>query len=334
MGKSDPHSLGGRAGDSRRNRGAAANDQSIGSVRGRLFVRYLRKRRRVGGIVSCGGHALAAPESSSTGVQYISGRNADEYRCRRIHLKRTSYWVDPVEKSEPRSEPAEPVAEEEITLDREGSRGDVDPDSKVQEQLRELIADLSGTVIDAAQPGRTFLEMGLDSLILTQVARTITQTYKVVVSFRQLVTDASTLPKLAEFIARQSPELSKKHPVPVASTTKAFTIPAGGPSVEAGVPSSATQAALERVIVQQAQTIDRLVRLLEQSGGESGKMNMPHKAHPVDCDPFAGGLLEASLPLTEAQQGIWFSAQLGTRRQTPISNRCPCIWAVRLTPLA
>src|SRR5205823_6639504 len=53
--------------------------------------------------------------------------------------------------------------------------------------------------------GVSFLELGLDSLLLSQAAVTISRKFGVKVTFRQLLQDTGTLESLAAHIASQKP---------------------------------------------------------------------------------------------------------------------------------
>ena len=68
--------------------------------------------------------------------------------------------------------------------------------------LQALFADLSG--IDAASlaPGAAFLELGLDSLFLTQAATLLQKTFGVKISFRELLDELSTIDALAAHLDR------------------------------------------------------------------------------------------------------------------------------------
>ena len=50
--------------------------------------------------------------------------------------------------------------------------------------LRDLIEEVSGVSVDAGQEQSTFLDLGLDSLVLTQVASMVQRRFKMQLSFR------------------------------------------------------------------------------------------------------------------------------------------------------
>jgi glutamate-1-semialdehyde aminotransferase/acyl carrier protein len=72
-------------------------------------------------------------------------------------------------------------------------------------ELRRLIDDVAGVEIGADEAGTTFLELGLDSLALTQVATQIQKAFSVKVTFRQLMETYPTLDILAEHMDKTTP---------------------------------------------------------------------------------------------------------------------------------
>ena len=65
------------------------------------------------------------------------------------------------------------------------------------EKIRAVLKNLSGQDQAGADPGVTFLELGFDSLFLTQVAGTFRKEFGVKVTFRQLLEDLATMDALS-----------------------------------------------------------------------------------------------------------------------------------------
>src|SRR5260370_10867064 len=72
-------------------------------------------------------------------------------------------------------------------------------------RLKKILEDDSGLELADSEVSATFLELGLDSLFLTQFVLSIQGTFGVKVSFRQLMEDLSSLNSLAEHIDRTLP---------------------------------------------------------------------------------------------------------------------------------
>ena len=69
--------------------------------------------------------------------------------------------------------------------------------------LKNLLANLSGKAIGDEDVGTTFVEMGFESLFLTQVSAGIAKKFGVRISFRQLLGELSTLDTLAKHLERE-----------------------------------------------------------------------------------------------------------------------------------
>jgi acyl carrier protein len=65
-------------------------------------------------------------------------------------------------------------------------------------QIKHLLEESSGLELAEASNEETFLEMGLDSLFLTQVATSLSKKFGVKISFRQLNEELPNLDKLAD----------------------------------------------------------------------------------------------------------------------------------------
>ncbi|MEL7207809.1 MAG: aminotransferase class III-fold pyridoxal phosphate-dependent enzyme, partial [Actinomycetota bacterium] len=68
------------------------------------------------------------------------------------------------------------------------------------DQLTAIFSDLSGTDPDRLDPAATFLELGFDSLFMTQATGAVSDRFGVTLSFRQLFEQAPTLADLAEHL--------------------------------------------------------------------------------------------------------------------------------------
>ncbi len=76
----------------------------------------------------------------------------------------------------------------------------ITPKDALIARIKHLLEESSGLELAEVSPEETFLEMGLDSLFLTQVATSLTKKFGVKVSFRQLNEELPNLDKLAEHI--------------------------------------------------------------------------------------------------------------------------------------
>ncbi len=72
-------------------------------------------------------------------------------------------------------------------------------------RLISVMTDLSGFAENDIDAGRTFLELGFDSLFLTQLATAFQKEFGTPVTFRQLITDHPTPAALAAWVSDQAP---------------------------------------------------------------------------------------------------------------------------------
>ena len=116
------------------------------------------------------------------------------------------YWVEPGTQALPPAAAAfsqpEQHEEQQMTVTAVSAPARIDA---LVVRLQALFSDLSG--IDAASlpPGTAFLELGLDSLFLTQAATLLQKTFGVKVTFRELLDELSTIGALAAHLDKLLP---------------------------------------------------------------------------------------------------------------------------------
>src|SRR5581483_9473115 len=117
-------------------------------------------------------------------------------------FERKRYWVE-AKKSEPRTEAmtkvdaqvVAPAATPVAAPDRKG---------RLRGELINMLEDLSGMDL-AAVAASTFLEMGFDSLFLTQVTQSLESKFGVKVRFARLLDDLSTVDAVVALLDSQMP---------------------------------------------------------------------------------------------------------------------------------
>ncbi|SEN56975.1 amino acid adenylation domain-containing protein [bacterium A37T11] len=72
-------------------------------------------------------------------------------------------------------------------------------------KIKQLLEDASGIDIAGAKPQTSFIELGLDSLLLTQIAASLKKEFKVPLTFRQLNEEYSNLDTLATYLDKTLP---------------------------------------------------------------------------------------------------------------------------------
>ncbi|NPC53794.1 acyl carrier protein, partial [Corallococcus exiguus] len=112
--------------------------------------------------------------------------------------------------------------------------------------LRNLFEELSGLELADADPGASFLELGLDSLVLTQAALAVQKQFGVKVTFRQLLEEVASLGQLAAYLDGRMPQETAPAPVAAAPaaqmTANILGQPQAAPSAGAAFPAQAMPA--------------------------------------------------------------------------------------------
>ena len=135
------------------------------------------------------------------------------------------------------------------------------------DRVRTILEDISGIEIPGTDTSVPLIELGLDSLSLTQVAIQVKNTFKVNITFRQIMETHRTVDALAAYLDGQLPAT-----VPAASPAASLAAP--GP-VAAAFPATgaAPTTLIEQVIQQQMQLMAQQIALLR--GDSAGSLAMP-----------------------------------------------------------
>ncbi|HKR75046.1 MAG TPA: amino acid adenylation domain-containing protein [Rhodanobacter sp.] len=155
-------------------------------------------------------------------------------------FERQRHWVDataamPVRSSVPANlDAATPMPSAEGTPMSAVSVPPVDRRPRLVAQLKSVFEDVAGLDLADADPASHFIELGLDSLMLTQVALQVSKVFAVQVSFRQLMGDCASFAQLAALLdaqlAPEAPVVSAPVPQPPAvpmTSLAATTMPEG-----------------------------------------------------------------------------------------------------------
>jgi len=148
-------------------------------------------------------------------------------------------------------------------------------------QLRGLFENVAGFDMSDADADTNFIELGLDSLMLTQVAVQLQKTFEVPVNFRQLMGDCSSLDRLAGMLDAALPAEAAPAPVavqavaavPVAVAPAVAMAPVALPALDGGNDFT------RQVIAQQMQLMAQQLALL--SGGVAAPVAVAPVAAPA-----------------------------------------------------
>lgn len=139
-----------------------------------------------------------------------------------------------------------------LTVESDPSAPAGDRHAQFQREVAALLEDLSGLELPAEQYEASFLELGFDSLFLTQVAQQIETNYGVKITFRQLLDDVSSIDQVAGVLDRQAvvKETAEPMKVPVPTTNSASVARQEPAQVNAaGAATAGSAATLEQLQV-------------------------------------------------------------------------------------
>jgi glutamate-1-semialdehyde aminotransferase/acyl carrier protein len=138
-------------------------------------------------------------------------------------------------------------------------------------RLRTMMEDISGLGMEEADPAAPLVELGLDSLSLTQIAIQVKQAFKVNLTFRQLMESYRSLGALAAFLDSVLPADPVAPPAAMANRTPSAAEPVpGGAAMTQTLPSLDAAPAgslLEQVIRGQMQLMAQQIALLQGAAG-------------------------------------------------------------------
>ena len=132
-------------------------------------------------------------------------------RRRRVPLPtypfdRVRHWIEPGAPAEQATSPptSDPQAAVEMVEPAQPTAGGTDARRhRIQSRVVELLTDLSGAA--EIDPHATFLELGFDSLFMTQATASIGSFFGTRISFRQLFEEAPTIDALARWLDARLP---------------------------------------------------------------------------------------------------------------------------------
>jgi amino acid adenylation domain-containing protein len=265
---------------------------------------------------AAGGDEMAALLAAA-GQIWLSGIDLDgraffgHARRRRVPLptypfERERCWLDPpaprgglpaVQPQANDEEHARPHDEEAMAMAAPLSNPAAARKNALIEHLRAVLEDTSGLDVSSAHPATTFLELGLDSLLLTQVALSLKRRFGVQVAFRQLMEELATLDLLADhMLPRLSPEAEALLPAvaappPDSDPSRALALETSLQTVAGALPGAARGAAdLREVIAQQLCLMQQQLALLSGAPLAAPKAVSPGHAavpSPAKSEPLA-----------------------------------------------
>ncbi len=114
-------------------------------------------------------------------------------------------WVNPVAALRPENIPEAQKIEITSAQNTQPEQNKIMMTNRLTEQIKTILYEASGIEMQEMQPGSTFIEMGFDSLLLTQISISLTKKFNVPVSFRNLNENFDTIETLAAYLETKMP---------------------------------------------------------------------------------------------------------------------------------
>lgn len=200
---------------------------------------------------------------------------------------RKRYWVEPVE-ALPVNLPISTTQEDIVPIELPFQTTIIMRQPILQQRILDLLEKASGIDVTDVTPDMSFLEIGLDSLLLTQLAQTFKKEFGIPITFRQLTSEFGTIGDVAAHLDQVLPP-SAFQPEPVAQPVSAQ--PQLQPQYQASpapdfqpmpIASNGNDSALG-LIAQQLQILAKQVALM-QGTGSSGPTYREQRA--VNSQPL------------------------------------------------
>jgi len=250
---------------------------------GRLLLR--RDRRRVFTTPAKGVATVPseADELSLLGHRWLAGEEVafpEIVGCKlslpTYPFERQRYWAEPSAGHDP-ARPA-PAQNESNVAEQ------VAPSDPLV-ALKAELTSVSGVDVSAAPPETTFIDLGFDSLLLTQIAIVLQKKFGVKLRFRQFLDELSTLGALAAYLAAGRPATVPT--LPVAPKTASAPVPppaAPKPAAHGPFRRIDTSASAELTAAQQRHLDDLVARYTQRTAGSK---RFTAEQRPRFADPRA-----------------------------------------------
>lgn len=213
--------------------------------------------------------------------RYFAARPVKKERLPGYAFSEDQYWLGPVkgEVATAKDSANPPLTTFSTSVTQEVKMDSTQHSEKIRSDVRDIIEDVSGYELGDADPISHFSEVGLDSLLLTQVATALERQFKLGITFRHLVEDYTSLQLIADYISSKvEPEVTTqaKQPAPdsINRTVSEGQNASGGSDVK--LPSPGTGGDLQAIVNAQLQIMQLQLQALGR-GNDSAAQSRPQE---------------------------------------------------------
>lgn len=185
----------------------------------------------------------------------------------------------------------------------------VAPEVQLRERLLALLGSRVGTQLSEDDLEATFLELGFDSLALSQLAGKLRQDFGVRVPIRRLFEDLNTAGLMADHLLAEGASSGVAPVAPRAASIgpTAAVQPVASPPSDAGA---------------LAQILERLERIEQRIEGAPTAASQKAAQGALALTPTTATTHASGVPLTASQREIWVAARVGGPAASLAYNEC------------
>ena len=193
-------------------------------------------------------------------------------------FQRKRYWVEPVKFD------ASPAALDASADDASKIEADAEFDHSISagDALREMLSELSGIEPEEMDGDASFLELGFDSLLLTQATRELSERFGVKVALRQLIDGFPDIDALAAYIEEHG-NLKGTIPIDKPDPAEMLRLETVNDSEKSSAPVIKIESGEEEISPVQREHIDRLIKRFNAKTAKSKELTAKYR--PVHADP-------------------------------------------------
>ncbi|MCP4294316.1 MAG: acyltransferase domain-containing protein, partial [Proteobacteria bacterium] len=276
--------------------------------------------------------------------------NANEKRHRiplpTYSFEKSTYWVEAPHKSThsgtgPEQFPAKNDSHRSSSFIESNQNSNSSTDQPVRNQIRDIISEIYGISIKDFDDTMSFLEMGMDSLFLTQLAYSLGQKFQQTISYSDLMDTYPNIELLEKKFssANKNLELESTRDAPKNNAVVTSESSSNLEDIFAIIDkNSFSTAEINALITAIKGKKKKLLPFAEpphpgaqigrdqlgnpgwfaQKVGDHFIQYLPDESggvtltEPVDYDPFEQGHVDSVIPVTESQFEIWLSCHIGS----------------------
>lgn len=205
---------------------------------------------------------------------------------------RQKYWLNPKQNITPPYCPEAPSSNLELS---EPSDQTIMRKERLTLEVKQVLEDASGIEMHDADNNQNFLEIGFDSLLLTQVATSLKRKFNLPITFRKLNEEYASISSLVNYLDGNMPETIKAEPQTVSTPIYNTPISVMQPQI------TADNTALG-LIAQQLNILTQQLMLLQGQNAVSNPTQFPVQVAPIvvqDQAPIITPVVDSGLSLEE-----------------------------------